>query len=99
MSLMYVIHELVFTLRSELVVELQVVMCGDSFESQMHSHSVSDWLLLKPIGHVQSKKWMATWLVEGTALSHGPSAKRINVSESCGENTVNVKFVQLLPTC
>ena len=98
---MYAIHELVLTLRSEPVVALQMVTYGDSFESQIHSHLVTDSLLdcgSKPTGHVQSKKWMFTCLVESVALPHGPSAKRFIVSEVCGEKTLNVTFVQFLPT-
>ena len=45
---------------------------------------------------MQFKNWIIACCVEDEALLHGPSANSVIVSESFGENTLNVRTVQFV---
>ena len=65
----------------------------------MHSHLVDSLLEgSNPTEQVQFRNWISRCLVERIELPHGPSAKRFMDSESYGENTLKVTFVQFLFT-
>ena len=71
---MYAIHELVFTLTSDSLVELQLVMYEESFESQIHSHFALALEGSKPMGQMHSVNSICRCRMESGAFPHGPSA-------------------------
>ena len=87
-----------FNLTRDSVDGSQSVMKGDNCKSQTHSHLVSLFEGSKPTGQEQSASWIARCRMESVELPHGPSAKRLIVSELCGENKLNVRLVQILST-
>ena len=66
-----------------------------STSSHSHIHFVASPLFgWNPTGHVQGRNWMSTWHRDNLASLHGPSAYRINVSDTWGENTLNLRILQ-----